>query len=113
MLWVDRLENTVIAVLRPKLLIGSEVPLIFGSLLSLGSSDLFLKNPAMDVWFLELELDLVREGVGVPRVLFEDLEEGAMFPRCGSSYRAVQWFRNELHADNEREEKILDLSVAV
>ena len=86
MLWVDPIEDTVIAVLRAKLLIGSEVPLIFGGLLSFGSSDFFLKNPAMDVWFLELELDLVREGVGVPRVLFEDLEEGAMFPRCGSSY---------------------------
>ena len=61
-----------------ELLIGKEVPLIFGSPLALGSSDFFLKKPAMDVWFLELELDLVKEGVGVPRVLLEDLEEGAI-----------------------------------
>ena len=52
---------------------GNEVPLIFGRPLALGSSDFFLKKPAMDVWFLELELDLINECVGVPRVLFEDL----------------------------------------
>ena len=78
MLWVDPLEDATIAVLREEPLIGNEVPLIFGNPLALDSSDFFLKKPAMEVWFLELELDLVNEGVGVPRVLFEDLEEGAM-----------------------------------
>lgn len=66
MLWVDPLEDPVIAVLRAKLLMGNEVPLTFGARLAFGSSDFFLKKPAMDVWFLELELDLVSEGVGVP-----------------------------------------------
>lgn len=66
MLWVDPLEDPVIAVLRAKLLMGNEVPLTFGAPLAFGSSDFFLKKPAMDVWFLELELDLVSEGVGVP-----------------------------------------------
>ncbi len=80
MLWVDPPEDTVTAVLRAKTLIGSAVPLIFGVPLAIGSSDFFLKKPAMDVWFLELEFDLVSEGVGVPRALLEDLEEGAMVP---------------------------------
>ena len=79
-LWVDA------PILRVELLIGNEVPLIFGARLPFGSSDFFLKKPAMDVWFLELELDLVREGVGVPRVLVEDLEEGAMTVVGSSSY---------------------------
>ena len=70
-----------------ELLIGKEVPLIFGSPLALGSSDFFLKKPAMDVWFLELELDLVKEGVGVPRVLFEDLEDGAMILSAAQATR--------------------------
>lgn len=78
MLWVDPLEDATIAVLRAEPLSGKEAPLIFGSPLALGSSDFFLKKPAMEVWFLELELDLIKEGVGVPRVLFEDLEEGAI-----------------------------------
>ena len=78
MLWVDPPEDAAIVVLCWKLLIGSEVPLIFVFQLAFGSSDFFLKKPAMDVWFLELEFDLVSEGVGVPRVLVEDLEEGAM-----------------------------------
>lgn len=86
MLWVDPPEDAATAVLRAKLLIGNEVPLILGVSLMFGSSDLFLKKPAMDVWFLELELDLVSEGVGVPRALFEDLDEGAMFSRCSTSY---------------------------
>lgn len=85
MLWVDPREDTVIAVLRAKLLMGNEVPLIFGVPLAFESSDFFLKKPAMDVWFLELELDLVSEGAGVPLALFEDLEEGAMFPSCTTS----------------------------
>ena len=38
---------------------------------------------------MELEFDLVSEGVGVPRALFEDLEEGAMFSKCSKSYRDV------------------------
>ena len=87
MLWVDPLEDATIAVLRAEPLIGNEVPLIFGSPLALGSSDFFLKKPAMDVWFLELELDLVSEGVGVPRVLFDDLEEGAMILNAAQSTR--------------------------
>ena len=86
MLWVDPLEDTVVAVLRAKLLIGNEAPLIFGVPLTFDSSGFFLKKPAMDVWFLELEFDLVSEGVGVPRVPFEDFEEGAMLPRYSSSY---------------------------
>lgn len=49
MLWVDPPEDRVIAVLRAKLLIGNEVPLIFGVPLAFGSSDFFLKKPAMDV----------------------------------------------------------------
>ena len=77
-LWVDPTEDAAIAVLRTKLLIGNEVPLVFGVPLAFGSSDFFLKKPAMDVWFLEIEFDLVSEGVGVPRVLFEDLEEVAI-----------------------------------
>ena len=92
MLWVDAPEDTAVAVLPilwVKLLIGNEVPLIFGFTLAFGSSDFFLKNPAMDVWFLELEFDLVREGVGVARALLEGLEDGAMFVRCKSSYRKV------------------------
>ena len=89
MLWVDPPEDTVTAVFRAKLLIGNEVPLIFGVPLAFGSSQCFLKKPAMDVWFLELEFDLVSEGVGVPRALFEDLDEGAMFPSYSSSYRDV------------------------
>lgn len=88
MLWIDPPEDAVVAVLRAKLLIGNEVPLIFGFPLAFGSSD-FLKKPAMDVWFLELEFDLVSEGVGVPRALLEDLEEGAMFSSCTSNYRSV------------------------
>lgn len=91
MLWVDPLEDTVIAVLRAKLLIGNELPLIFGVPLAFGSSDFFLKKPAIDVWFLELEFDLVSEGVGVPRALFEDLEEGAMFTSCTTRYQDVTW----------------------
>lgn len=91
MLWVDPLEDTVIAVLRAKLLIGNELPLIFGVPLAFGSSDFFLKKPAIDVWFLELEFDLVSEGVGVPRALFEDLEEGAMFRSCTTRYQDVTW----------------------
>lgn len=78
-LWVDAL------VLRMELLIGNEVPLIFGARLPLGSSDFFLKKPAMDVWFLELEFDFVNEGVGVPRLLVADLEEGAMTVVCSPS----------------------------
>ena len=81
MLWADPLEDPVVAALDAKLLIGNEAPLIFGVPLAFGSSGFFLKNPAMDVWFLELEFDLVSEGVGVPRALFEDLEEGAMLQR--------------------------------
>lgn len=104
MLWVDPPEDTVVAVLRVKLLIGSEVPLIFRVPLTFESSDFFWKKPAMEVWFLELELDLVSEGVGVPRALLEDLEKGAMFSSCGSSYsyRAVCSPRNELHAGREK-----------
>lgn len=49
MLWVDPLEDMVVALLRAKLLIGNEVPLIFGVPLTLGSSGFFLKKPAMDV----------------------------------------------------------------
>lgn len=71
----------MIAILRAELLIGNEAPLIFGVSLALGSSDFFLKKPAIDVWFLELELDLVNEGVGVLPVLFEDFEEGAMIAK--------------------------------
>ena len=78
MLWVDPREDAVIVVLRASLLMGSEVPLIFGDPMAFGSSDFFLKKPAMVVWFLELEWDLVSEGVGVSRALLEDLEEGAM-----------------------------------
>ena len=104
MLWVDLPEDTAVAVLRVKLLIGSEVPLIFSVPLSFESSDFFLKKPAMDVWFLELELDLINEGVGVPRALFEDLEEGAMFRNCGSSYsyRAICSPCNELYTGREK-----------
>ena len=89
MLWVDPLEDGTIAVLRAEPLMGNEVPLIFGSPLALGSSDFFLKKPAMEVWFLELELDLINEGVGVPRVLFDDLEEGAIIFGAGQSTRDV------------------------
>lgn len=49
MLWVDPLEDTVAALLRAKLLIGNEVPLIFGVPVPLVSSGFFLKKPAMDV----------------------------------------------------------------
>lgn len=98
MLWVDPLEDKVVAVFRVKLLIGNEEPLIFGVTLTFGSSGFFLKKPAMDVWFLELEFDLISEGVGVSRVLFEDLEEGAIFPRYNSSYRYVRLFVDELNA---------------
>ena len=69
-------------VLRTGLLNGNEAPLIFGVPVAFGSWDFFLKNPAMDVWFFELELDLDSEGVGVARTLLEDLEEGVMMPRC-------------------------------
>ena len=62
---------------------GNEAPLIFGVLVGFGSWDFFLKNPAMDVWFFELELDLDSEGVGV--ALLEDLEEGVMMLRCNWS----------------------------
>lgn len=48
MLW-DPLEDRVFAVLDANLFIGNEVPLIFGVPLAFGSSDFFLKNPAMDV----------------------------------------------------------------
>ena len=89
MLWVDPFEDATIAVLRAELLSGKEAPLIFGSPLALGSSDFFLKKPAMEVWFLELELDLIKEGVGVPRVLFEDLEEGAIILGRAQTIRDV------------------------
>ena len=49
MLWADPPEDTVTVVLRGRLLIVHEVPLTFGLALMLGSSDLFLKKPAMDV----------------------------------------------------------------
>ena len=62
-LWVEPPE---VAVLRVKRLTGKEAPLIFGVGLRFRSSDFFLKKPAMEVWFLELELDLVSKGVGVP-----------------------------------------------
>lgn len=65
-LWVEPPDDAAIAVLRAKLLIGNEEPLIFGLPLAFGSSDFLLKKPAIDVWFLELEFDLVSEGVGVP-----------------------------------------------
>ena len=87
MLWVDLLDDAAIAVLRAKLLMGKEVPLTFGIPLALSSSAFFLKKPAMDVWLLELEVDLVSEGVGVPRALFEDLEEGAI---CQSFTQATE-----------------------
>ena len=63
------------------------MPLTFGLGLILGSSDLFLKKPAMDVWFLELEFDFVSEGVGVPRALVVDLEEGAI---CRETASAIE-----------------------
>ena len=107
MLWVDPLEDSATTFLRAKLLVGKDVPLIFGVALALDSSDFFLKKPAMDVWFLELELDLVSEGVGVPRVLFEDLEEGAMILGCSSSYNDVCWPRGKLNARRDKEVKIL------
>ena len=49
MLWVDPLEDTVVALLRAKLLIGNGVPLMFGVALTLDPSGFFLKKPAMDV----------------------------------------------------------------
>lgn len=49
MLWVDPREDTATAVLCAKLSIGNEVPLIFGVPLMFGSSEFFLKKPAMDV----------------------------------------------------------------
>ena len=49
MLWADPPEDTVTLVLRGRLLIGHEVPFTFGLALMFGSSDLFLKKPAMDV----------------------------------------------------------------
>ena len=85
MLWVEPPEDTVTVVLRGKLLIGNEVPLTFVLPLKFGSSDFFLKKPAIDVWFLELEFDFVSEGVGVPRALVVDLEEGAMFRETASA----------------------------
>lgn len=101
MLWADPPEDAAIPALR-ELLMGNEVPLIFGAALACGSSDLFLKKPAMDVWFLELEFDLVNEGIGVPRVLFEDLEEGAMILRCSSSYTDTCWSGNKFNAGKEK-----------
>lgn len=101
MLWADPPEDAAIPALR-ELLMGNEVPLIFGAALACGSSDLFLKKPAMDVWFLELEFDLVNEGIGVPRVLFEDLEDGAMILRCSSSYTDTCWSRNKFNAGKEK-----------
>ena len=86
-LWADPPEDTVTVVLRGRLLIGKEVPLTFGLALMFGSSDLFLKKPAMDVWFLELEFDFVSEGVGVPRALVVDLEEGAI---CRETASAIE-----------------------
>ena len=85
MLWADPPEDTVTVVLCGRLLIGHEVPLTFGLALVFGSSDLFLKNPAMEVWFLELEFDFVSEGVGVPRVLDVDFEEGAICREAASA----------------------------
>lgn len=85
MLWADPPEDTVTVVLRGRLLIGNEVPLTFGLALMFGSSDFFLKKPAIVVWFLELEFDFVSEGVGVPRVLVVDLEEGAIFRETASA----------------------------
>ena len=49
MLWVDPLEDATSAFLCAEPLMGKEVPLIFGIPLALGSSDFFLKKPAMDV----------------------------------------------------------------
>ena len=86
MLWVDPPEDRV---LRRAVLIGKEVPLICDVPLEVGSWD-FLKKPAMDVWFLELEFDLVSEGVGVPRVLVEDFEDGAMIPSHDSLDKSTE-----------------------
>ena len=101
-LWIDPLEDATSVVLRAEPLIGNEVPLIFGSPLAFGSSDFFLKKPAMDVWFLELELDLVNEGVGVPRVLFEDLEEGAMILNAAQATRDALSSSNKFDAGREK-----------
>ena len=49
MLWVDPPEDRVTALLRAGLWMGSEVPLTFGVFLAIGSSDAFLKKPAIDV----------------------------------------------------------------
>ena len=87
MLWADPPDDTVTVVLRGRLLIGPVVPLTFELALLFGSSDLFLKKPAIDVWFLELEFCFVSEGVGVPRALVVDLEEGAM---CRETASAVE-----------------------
>ena len=46
-------------------------PLIFGAL----STEFFLKKPAMDVWFFELDVDFLSEGGGAAGVLFEDWED--------------------------------------
>lgn len=108
-LWFEPPDDAAIAVLRAKLLIGKEEPLILGFPLTFGSSDCLLKKPAIDVWFLELEFDLVSEGVGVPRVLLEDLEEGAIILGRGSSYRDIPWSRNKLNADRDQYIDILIL----
>ena len=108
MLWADPREDAAIPVLR-ELLIGNDVPLIFGVPLAFGSSDFFLKKPAMDVWFLELEFALVSEGIGVPRVLFEDLEEGTMISRCRTPYRDVCWPRDMFNAGREETSRFWNL----
>lgn len=112
-LWVEPPNDAAVAVLRAKLLIGNEEPLIFGFPLAWGSSDFFLKKPAIDVWFLELELDLVSEGVGVPRVLLEDLEEGAMILGRSSSYRNARWSRNKLNASRDQYIGILEFVIGI
>ena len=107
-LWVEPPNAAATEVLRAKLLIGNEEPLIFGFPLAFGSSDFLLKKPAIDVWFLELEFDLVSEGVGVPRVLLEDLEEGAMILGRSLSYRDVLWSRDKLNAGRDQYVDILE-----
>lgn len=112
-LWVEPPNAAATEVLRAKLLIGNEEPLIFGFPLAFGSSDFFLKKPAIDVWFLELEFDLVSEGVGVPRVLLEDLEEGAMILGRSLSYRDVLLSRDKLNAGRDQYVGILEYILGI
>ncbi len=70
MLWLDpRLAAFFLA--RP--LIGRVVEWSFGAPLVAGTED-FLKKPARDVWFLELEVDFFSEagGAGVPLGVFAE-----------------------------------------